>query len=73
MRPRYSTQQAETLTFFGGCSLPTSMNARILVADDDADLREIVRLTLQRDGYDVIEAADGEPSNNHSSSTPDPF
>ena len=36
------------------------MNARILVADDDADLREIVRLTLQRDGYDVIEAADGD-------------
>ncbi len=36
------------------------MNARILVADDDPDLREIVRLTLQRDGYDVIEAADGD-------------
>lgn len=36
------------------------MTLRILVADDDPDLREIVRLTLQRDGYDVIEAADGE-------------
>jgi len=33
---------------------------RVLVADDDPDLREIVRLTLMRDGYDVIEAADGE-------------
>jgi DNA-binding response OmpR family regulator len=36
------------------------MTLRILVADDDPDLREIIRLTLQRDGYDVIEAADGE-------------
>ncbi len=36
------------------------MNPRILVADDDPDLREIVRLTLERDGYDVIEAADGD-------------
>ena len=36
------------------------MTLRILVADDDPDLREIIRLTLQREGYDVIEAADGE-------------
>ena len=36
------------------------MMLRILVADDDPDLREIVKITLQRDGYDVIEAADGE-------------
>ncbi|HLF28075.1 MAG TPA: response regulator [Anaerolineae bacterium] len=36
------------------------MNPRILVADDDPDLREIIRLTLQRDGYEVIEAADGD-------------
>lgn len=36
------------------------MTLRILIADDDPDLREIVRLTLQRDGYEVIEAADAE-------------
>lgn len=36
------------------------MALRILVADDDPDLREIIKLTLQREGYDVIEAADGE-------------
>jgi DNA-binding response OmpR family regulator len=36
------------------------MNARILVADDDAELRQLLRLILQRDSYDVIEAADGE-------------
>ncbi len=36
------------------------MNARVLVADDDPDLRQLLRLILQRDGYEVIEAADGE-------------
>jgi DNA-binding response OmpR family regulator len=36
------------------------MKLRILIADDDPDLREIVKLTLERDGYDVIEAADSE-------------
>jgi DNA-binding response OmpR family regulator len=36
------------------------MSARILVADDDPDLRQLVRLMLQREGYDVIEAVDGE-------------
>jgi DNA-binding response OmpR family regulator len=35
------------------------MKPRILVADDDPDLREILRLALVRD-YDVIEAADGD-------------
>ncbi|HET7091788.1 MAG TPA: response regulator, partial [Anaerolineae bacterium] len=36
------------------------MTLRVLIADDDPDLREIVRLTLQRDGYEVIEAGDSE-------------
>lgn len=36
------------------------MNTRILVADDDPDLRQYVRVALQRDGYEVIEAVDGE-------------
>lgn len=41
----------------------TTLNAstpRILVADDDPELRQYLRLALQRDGYEVIEAADGE-------------
>jgi len=38
----------------------TVMNTRILVADDDPDLRQYLRLALQRDGYEVIEADDGE-------------
>jgi two-component system OmpR family response regulator len=32
----------------------------ILVVDDDAPLREVVRYALARDGFDVLEAGDGE-------------
>jgi len=32
---------------------------RILIADDDAGLRRLLRLMLCREGYEVIEAADG--------------
>lgn len=33
--------------------------ARILVVDDDPHLREVVRYALSRQGWDVLEAADG--------------
>jgi len=33
---------------------------RILVVDDEADVRKSVRLTLTKAGYDVVEAVDGE-------------
>jgi two-component system chemotaxis response regulator CheY len=33
---------------------------RILVVDDEADVRKSVRLTLQKAGYEVVEAEDGE-------------
>jgi two-component system chemotaxis response regulator CheY len=33
---------------------------RILVVDDEADIRKSVRLTLSKAGYDVVEAEDGE-------------
>jgi two-component system chemotaxis response regulator CheY len=33
---------------------------RVLVVDDEADVRKSVRLTLSKAGYDVIEAEDGE-------------
>ena len=32
----------------------------ILVADDDADVRELVVFRLERAGYEVLTAADGE-------------
>ncbi len=33
---------------------------RVLVVDDDEDVRKTVRLTLTKADYDVVEAADGE-------------
>ncbi len=33
---------------------------RILVVDDEPDIRDVVRLTLESEGYEVHEAADGE-------------
>jgi DNA-binding response OmpR family regulator len=36
------------------------MNKRILVADDDDGLRQLLRLILSREGFEVFEAANGE-------------
>jgi two-component system chemotaxis response regulator CheY len=33
---------------------------RVLIVDDEADIRKTVRLTLTKAGFDVIEAEDGE-------------
>jgi two-component system chemotaxis response regulator CheY len=38
----------------------TSCNGRVLIMDDEPDIRKVVRLTLQKAGYDVIEAENGE-------------
>ncbi len=37
---------------------PSGRDAAILVADDDALVRTVLRLALAAEGYDVIEAAD---------------
>ena len=36
------------------------MSKRILIIDDEENIRRVTRLTLQAAGYDVGEAADGE-------------
>lgn len=35
-------------------------NGRVLVVDDEPDVRTVVRLILEKAGYDVLEAEDGE-------------
>ena len=35
-------------------------NGRVLIVDDEPDVRKIVNMTLTKAGYDVIEAEDGE-------------
>lgn len=35
------------------------MAYRILIADDEAEIRDILRLYLEKEGYEIIEAADG--------------
>ncbi len=36
------------------------MNGRIVVADDEADIRRLIVFTLRRRGYEVIEADSGD-------------
>lgn len=36
------------------------MQIKILIADDDPDIRDILKLTLSEENYEVIEAPDGE-------------
>ncbi|MGQ0811126.1 MAG: response regulator [Nitrospiraceae bacterium] len=35
-------------------------NGRVMVVDDEPDIRKVVRMTLQKAGYDVLEAENGE-------------
>lgn len=35
------------------------MAYKILVADDEAEIRDVLRLYLEKDGYEVLESADG--------------
>ncbi len=46
----------KTDLFFGS----STGNGRVLVVDDEPDIRKVVRLTLQKAGYDVLEAENGE-------------
>lgn len=35
------------------------MGYKVLIADDEAEIRDVLRLYLEQDGYKVVEAADG--------------
>lgn len=41
--------------FVGG----DSCNGRVLIVDDEPDIRKVVRMTLHKAGYDVLEAENG--------------
>ena len=40
--------------------MSASDKATILVVEDEADLREVIRYNLQREGFEVLESEDGE-------------
>ena len=42
--------------FIGG----EACEGRVLVVDDEPDIRKIVKMTLQKAGYEVLEAENGE-------------
>jgi DNA-binding NtrC family response regulator len=39
---------------------PLTGNGRVLVVDDEPSVRTVVRITLEKAGYDVLEAENGE-------------
>ena len=47
-------------TIHGGLCLPRGvMSRKILVVEDQADIRKMMKILLEINGFDVIEAADG--------------
>ena len=36
------------------------MKARVLVVDDEKDIRELIKFYLNKEGFEVLEAGDGE-------------
>ena len=44
----------------GGMFSGHESNGLVLVVDDEPDVRKVVRMTLTKSGYDVIETEDGE-------------
>ena len=53
-----STEQGHSMTggMFGG----GNSEGLVLVVDDEADVRKVARMTLEKAGYTVVEAEDGE-------------
>ena len=45
------------------------MKETILIAEDDADIRDLLRLYLESEGFSVVEARDGEEAMRKANST----
>jgi two-component system chemotaxis response regulator CheY len=59
--PSSITQEAAMTEFKSGFFVgEENCNGRVLVVDDEADIRKVVRMTLQKAGYEVLEAENGE-------------
>lgn len=54
-----STHEARTLPPISGTYTVVERQARVLLAEDDDDMRALLADELRRDGYDVLEAKDG--------------
>ena len=52
----YTVTKYESDSLFGALT----GNGRVLVVDDEASVRSVVRMTLEKAGYDVLEAENGE-------------
>ena len=59
--------QANTPWFrpWADSTIVATMGSRILVADDEPHIRAVVRAYLEREGYEVLEAEDGETALEH--------
>lgn len=51
-----AAKKSATGAMFGG----QSTLGRVLVVDDEPDVRKVVSMTLEKAGYDVVEVEDGE-------------
>ena len=56
VKPEDAMAEGKSDFLFGA----NSGNGRILVVDDEPDIRKVVRMTLEKGGYEVLEAEDGE-------------
>jgi len=52
----YTVTKYESDLLFGALT----GNGRVLVVDDEASVRTVIRMTLEKAGYDVLEAENGE-------------
>ena len=57
--PRDEIPKDETSTGEEAATAPNAKSHRVLIVDDDAEISESVRFALQKQGYEVLVARDG--------------